>query len=56
MRTLIVGTGGVGAAAAAIARRRQLDAVPLLKLLAEYGTPHGISERDPAHPQRALGG
>ena len=29
------------------------DAVPFLDLLAEYGSPHGIEERDPAHPLRA---
>jgi saccharopine dehydrogenase-like NADP-dependent oxidoreductase len=32
------------------------DAVPFLDKLAEYGTPHGISERDPEHPQRPLAG
>jgi saccharopine dehydrogenase-like NADP-dependent oxidoreductase len=30
------------------------DAVPFLDLLSEYGSPHGISERDPANPQVAL--
>ena len=30
------------------------DAVPFLDLLAAYGSPHGISERDPANPQRPL--
>ena len=30
------------------------DAVPFLDLLAEYGSPHGISERDPQNPQRPL--
>ncbi len=30
------------------------DAVPFLDLLAVHGSPHGISERDPQHPQRAL--
>ena len=30
------------------------DAVPFLNLLAEYGSPHGISERDPQNPQRPL--
>jgi saccharopine dehydrogenase (NAD+, L-lysine forming) len=28
------------------------DAVPYLDKLAELGTPHGVSERDPANPQR----
>jgi len=32
------------------------DAAPFLDKLAEYGAPHGISERDPAHPQRPLAG
>ena len=31
------------------------DAVPFLALLAEYGSPHGVSARDPADPGRALG-
>ena len=26
------------------------DAVPFLDLLADYGTPHGVDERDPAAP------
>ena len=30
------------------------DAVPFLDLLAAYGSPHGISERDPQNPQRPL--
>ena len=30
------------------------DAVPFLDLLAEYGSPHGISERDPQNPQVPL--
>ena len=30
------------------------DAVPFLDLLGEYGSPHGVSERDPANPQVAL--
>jgi saccharopine dehydrogenase-like NADP-dependent oxidoreductase len=30
------------------------DAVPFLELLAEYGSPHGISERDPANPAISL--
>jgi saccharopine dehydrogenase-like NADP-dependent oxidoreductase len=30
------------------------DAVPFLDLLVEYGSPWGISERDPANPQKAL--
>ena len=30
------------------------DAAPFLDLLAEYGTPHGISERDPESPGRQL--
>ncbi|HVP03979.1 MAG TPA: saccharopine dehydrogenase C-terminal domain-containing protein [Solirubrobacteraceae bacterium] len=30
------------------------DAVPFLDLLADYGSPHGISERDPANPQVPL--
>ena len=30
------------------------DAVPFLDLLADYGSPHGISERDPQNPQRPL--
>ena len=30
------------------------DAAPFLELLAEYGTPHGVSERNPADPGRAL--
>jgi len=30
------------------------DAAPFLGKLAEYGAPHGISERDPEHPQRPL--
>lgn len=30
------------------------DAVPFLDLLAEYGSPHGISERNPADPTREL--
>jgi saccharopine dehydrogenase-like NADP-dependent oxidoreductase len=29
------------------------DAVPFLDLLAEYGAPHGVEERDPAEPLRA---
>ena len=32
------------------------DALPFLDLLADHGSPHGISERDPAHPQRPLAG
>jgi saccharopine dehydrogenase-like NADP-dependent oxidoreductase len=32
------------------------DAVPFLNLLAEYGAPHGVSERDPARPQVPLAG
>ncbi|MCX6393596.1 MAG: saccharopine dehydrogenase NADP-binding domain-containing protein [Solirubrobacterales bacterium] len=32
-----------------------LPAVPFLDLLAEHGSPHGISERDPACPQKPLG-
>ena len=40
------GTGVVGPEA--------FDAVPFLDLLAEYGSPHGISERDPQNPQRPL--
>ncbi len=32
------------------------DAVPFLDLLAAYGSPHGISERDPQNPQRPLAG
>ncbi|MEI6446346.1 MAG: saccharopine dehydrogenase C-terminal domain-containing protein [Actinomycetes bacterium] len=30
------------------------DAVPFLDLLVEYGSPWGLSERDPANPQKAL--
>lgn len=30
------------------------DAVPFLDLLADYGAPHGISERDPADPTQPL--
>jgi len=30
------------------------DAMPFLDLLADYGSPHGISERDPANPGRPL--
>jgi saccharopine dehydrogenase-like NADP-dependent oxidoreductase len=30
------------------------DAVPFFELLAEYGAPHGISERDPQNPQKPL--
>ncbi|MFN8175897.1 MAG: saccharopine dehydrogenase NADP-binding domain-containing protein [Solirubrobacteraceae bacterium] len=30
------------------------DSVPFLDLLADYGSPHGISERDPANPGRPL--
>ncbi|MEA2438660.1 MAG: saccharopine dehydrogenase L-lysine forming, partial [Thermoleophilaceae bacterium] len=26
------------------------DAVPLLDMLAEYGSPHAVEERDPADP------
>ncbi len=32
------------------------DAAPFLEKLAEYGSPHGVSERDPQHPQRPLAG
>ncbi len=32
------------------------DAAPFLDKLAEYGSPHGVSERDPQHPQRPLAG
>ncbi|MCD6727970.1 MAG: saccharopine dehydrogenase NADP-binding domain-containing protein [Solirubrobacteraceae bacterium] len=32
------------------------DAAPFLDLLREHGTPHGVSERDPGHPQRELEG
>jgi len=32
------------------------DAAPFLDLLADYGSPHGISERDPADPGRPLAG
>ncbi len=32
------------------------DAVPFLDLLAVYGSPHGLSERDPQNPQRPLAG
>jgi saccharopine dehydrogenase (NAD+, L-lysine-forming) len=28
------------------------DAVPFLELLAAYGAPHGIDERDPSAPLR----
>jgi saccharopine dehydrogenase (NAD+, L-lysine-forming) len=30
------------------------DAVPFLNLLAEYGTPHAVDERDPANPLRVV--
>jgi saccharopine dehydrogenase-like NADP-dependent oxidoreductase len=30
-----------------------LDAVPFLALLAEYGSPHAVEERDPGDPRRA---
>ncbi|HTE59140.1 MAG TPA: saccharopine dehydrogenase C-terminal domain-containing protein [Solirubrobacteraceae bacterium] len=30
------------------------DAVPFLDLLADYGSPHGVEERDPANPLRAV--
>ncbi len=30
--------------------------IPFLDLLAEYGAPHGVSERDPANPQVPLAG
>jgi hypothetical protein len=30
------------------------DAVPFLDLLAEHGSPHGVSERDPADPTKPL--
>jgi hypothetical protein len=30
------------------------DAVPFLEKLEEYGSPWGISERDPANPGRPL--
>jgi saccharopine dehydrogenase-like NADP-dependent oxidoreductase len=30
------------------------DPVPFLELLAAYGAPHGVSERDPARPGVAL--
>jgi len=30
------------------------DAVPFLDLLAEHGSPHGVSERDPADPTKTL--
>ena len=30
------------------------DAAPFFDKLAEYGAPHGVSERDPEHPQRPL--
>ncbi len=30
------------------------DAVPFLDLLADYGAPHGVSERDPADPTQPL--
>jgi saccharopine dehydrogenase-like NADP-dependent oxidoreductase len=36
------GTGVVGPEA--------FDAVPFLDLLADYGAPHGVSERPPAEP------
>jgi saccharopine dehydrogenase (NAD+, L-lysine forming) len=29
------------------------DAVPFLDLLADYGSPHAVEERDPADPLRA---
>jgi hypothetical protein len=29
------------------------DAVPFLELLAEYGSPHGMEERDPSAPLRS---
>ena len=32
------------------------DAVPFFDKLAEYGSPHGVSERDPQNPQRPLAG
>ena len=35
------------------------DAVPFLDLVAEYGSPHAVEERDPAHPlliARRVGG
>jgi saccharopine dehydrogenase (NAD+, L-lysine-forming) len=28
------------------------DAAPLLELLAEHGSPHGVEERDPGEPTR----
>jgi saccharopine dehydrogenase-like NADP-dependent oxidoreductase len=31
------------------------DAVPFLDLLADHGSPHGLEERDPADPLRAVG-
>jgi saccharopine dehydrogenase (NAD+, L-lysine forming) len=31
------------------------DAVPFLDLLADHGSPHGLEERDPAEPLRAVG-
>src|ERR687894_2190403 len=31
------------------------DAVPFLDLLADYGSPHAVEERDPAHPLRSGG-
>jgi saccharopine dehydrogenase-like NADP-dependent oxidoreductase len=31
------------------------DPVPFLDLLADYGSPHGVEERDPAHPLRSAG-
>ncbi len=31
------------------------DAVPFLDLLADYGAPHGMDERDPANPSRISG-
>jgi len=41
--------------AAGVLGPEAFDAVPFLDLLADYGTPHGMEERDPAHPARSGG-
>ena len=61
MRIVVLGAGGVGSSAAAVAARRSFfertvprrevlgseafPAEPFLVLLADYGAPHGVSER-----------